>query len=95
MSITFHSGTHAGMHWHPSGPASLIETALIEIEERDGKAQTETEIWVWKVHEVALHEASQREELLMFGSKEALLKKVSEEVTRKAQEKLSADRSKR
>ncbi len=95
MRIVFHSENHTGAHWHASGPLSLIETALIEIEERDEKAQTENEIWVWKVHEVALHEASQREGLLTLGSKEALLKKVSEEVTRKAQEKLSADRSNR
>jgi hypothetical protein len=88
MSIAFHSGTHTGVHWHPSGPESFLETDLIEIKEKDKK--TQTEIWVWKVHEVALHEANQREGPLTFGGIEPLLKKVSEEVTRKAQEKYRA-----
>lgn len=93
MSIAFHSRTHTGVHWYPAGQRSLLETALIEIKERDEK--TQMEIWARKVHEVALHEASHREGLLMIGSQETLLKKVSEEVTRKAQEQLSANRSKR
>ena len=92
MFTAFHSGTHTGVHWHPSGPEALLETALIEIEEKDEKAKTE--IWVWKVHEVALHEANQREGPLMFGGIEPLLKKVSEEVTRKAQEEYRAARGK-
>ena len=93
MSIAFHSGTHTGVHWYPAGQVSLLETALVEIEERDEKAQTE--IWARKVHEVALHEASQRVGPLTFSGIEPLLKKVSEEVTRKAQEKVNAARSKR
>ena len=92
MAIAFHSGTHPGVHWHPSGPESVLGTDLIEIKEKDEKAQTE--IWVWKVHEVALHEANQREGPLTFGGIEPLLKKVSEEVTRKAQEKYRAAHSK-
>ncbi len=92
MSIAFHSGTHTGVQWHPAVPESFLETAPIEIKEKDEKAQTE--IWVWKVHEVALHEANQREGPLMFGGIEPLLKKVSEEVTRKAQEQYRAARSK-
>ncbi len=92
MSIAFHSGSHTGVHWHPAGQEALLETALIEIEEKDEKAQTE--IWIWEAHEVALHEASNREGPLMFGGIEPLLKKVSEEVTRKAQENLRPARSK-
>jgi hypothetical protein len=66
----------------------------MESEGEDGKVRTEHVVWTWRVHEIALHEAGQREGVLMIGnSKEALLKKISEEVTRKAQEKLSASRS--
>ena len=95
MRNAFYSETHTGSDRHASRPFSLLEKMLIESEGEDGKVQTERVIWTWKVHEVALHEASHKEGLLMIGSQETLLKKVSEEVTRKAQEQLSANRSKR
>jgi hypothetical protein len=93
MRNTFYSETLTGAARHASRPFSLLETILIEGEAKDGKTQTERVIWTWKVHGVALHEASQREGMLIIGSNEPLLKKVSEEVTRKAQEKLHAARS--
>jgi len=89
MRNTSYSDTHSGAARHASKPLSLIETMLIESEDEDGNVQIESVIWNWKVHEVALQEASHREGQLTIGSKETLLKKVSEEVTRKAQEKLS------
>jgi hypothetical protein len=94
MRTVFYSETHTGSARHASRPFSLLETMLIENKGEDGNVQTERVMWTWKVHEVALHEASHKEGLLMMGSQETLLKKVSEEVTRKAQEKLSANRSK-
>jgi hypothetical protein len=95
MRNTFYSETQTGAAGHASRPFSLLETILIESEAKEGKTQTESVIWTWKVHEVALHGASQREGVLIIGSNEPLLKMVSEEVTRKAQEKLHKDRSKR
>jgi hypothetical protein len=95
MRNAFYSETHTGTARHASRPFSLLETMLIENTGEDGSVQTERVMWTWKVHEVALHEASHKEGLLMMGSQEILLKKVSEEVTRKAQEQLSANRSKR
>ena len=96
MRNTFYSETQTGAAGHASRPFSLLETILIESEAKEGKTQTERVIWTWKVHEVALHEASQREGVFIIGSStEPLLKMVSEEVTRKAQEKLHKDRSKR
>lgn len=89
MRNTSYSDTRTGADSHASKPLSLLETMLIESEDEDGNVQTESVIWTWKVHEVALQEASHREGQLMIGSKETLLKQVSEEVTRKAQEKLS------
>ena len=59
----------------------------------DGKAESERGMWTWKVHEVALHEASQREGPLKFDRRELLLKQLSDEVSRKVQEKLRAARS--
>jgi hypothetical protein len=94
MRKAFYSETHIGADGHTSRLFSLTETILIESEEMDEKAQTESSIWTWKVHETALHEASQMEGPLKFDTRELLLKQVSEEVTRKAQEKLRADRSK-
>lgn len=92
MHHAIYSKTHTS--GHNFRPFSLLETLLIENEGKEGKAQTDRVIWTWKVHEVALHEASHREGQLMLGSsKEALLKKLSDEITRKAQEKLSAKRS--
>jgi hypothetical protein len=94
MRNAFYSETHTGAEGRASKPFSFLETILIESQGEDGKVQTERVIWTWKTHEVALHEASQREGPLTIGSsKEAQLKKVSEEVTRKAQEKLHANRS--
>ena len=89
-----YSETHTGVVGHASRSFSLLETMRIKSEEMDGKAESESGIWTWKVHEVALHEASQREGLLKFDRRELLLKQVSDEVTRKVQEKLRADRSK-
>lgn len=92
MRTAFYSETQIGADSHTSRPFSFLETILIESKAKEGKAQSERVIWTWKVHEVAMHEASQREGLLMMGgSKEPLLKKVSEEVTRKAQEKFNAN----
>jgi len=88
MAIAFHSGTHTGVHWYPAGQRSLLE-----VQEKDDKAKME--IWAWKVHEVALHEASQGRGPLTFSGIEPLLKKVSEEVTRKAQEKMIVARTRR
>jgi hypothetical protein len=72
-------------------PTGVDEPAWIEWKETDRKAQTESEKWAWQVHEVALHEGSQRNGVLKLGCTEPLLKKVSEEVTRKAQQRLTAD----
>ena len=93
MRNTLYNEIHTGAARHASRPFSLLEPTLIESEVKDGKTQTERVLWTWKVHEVALHEASQREGMLIIGGNEPLLKKVSEEVTRKAQEKLCAARS--
>ena len=93
MRNTSYSDTHSGADRHASKPLSLLETMLIESEDEDGNIQTESVIWTWRVHEVALQEASHREGQLIIGSKETQLKQVSEEVTRKAQEKLSGNRS--
>jgi hypothetical protein len=92
MRHTLHRAKHTGVDEHASRPLSLIQTA--QIEEEDRKAQTEIEKWAWEVHEVALHNASQREGLPAFGSIELLLRKISEEFTRQAQEKLRRDRRK-
>ena len=93
MRITFYSDTHSGAVRHASKPLSFLETMLIESEDEDGSVQTENVFWTWRVHEVALQEASHREGQLKIGSKETQLKQVSDEMTRKAQEKLSGNRS--
>ena len=93
MRTVFYSETHTGSARHASRPFSLLETMLIENKGEDGNVQTGRVMWTFQVHEVALHEASHKEGLLMIGSQETLLKKVSEEVTRKAQEKLRVARS--
>jgi hypothetical protein len=92
MRNSSYSDTHSGAARHASIPLSLVETMLIESEDEDGNVQTESMIWTWRVHEVALQEASHREGQLMIGSKETQLKLVSEEVTRKAQEKLNENK---
>ena len=81
---------------HLSGPLSPIQTDLTDLtEEKDKQVQTEIEIWAFEVHEVAHHEVTHKEGPLVIGSKEPLLKKVSEEVTQKAQEKLNKEMAKR
>jgi len=93
MRKVFYSKIHTGADGHASRSFSLLETRNIENEEMEGKAESERGMWTWKVHEVALHEASQREGPLKFDRKEFLLKQLSDEVTRKVQEKLIAARS--
>jgi hypothetical protein len=93
MRKTFYSEPHTGTAGHASGSFSLFETTHIKSEEMDGKAESESGIWIWKVHEVALHEASLGEGPLKFDRRELLLKQLSDEVTRKVQEKLRAARS--
>ncbi len=93
MRRRFYSETHTGADGHASRSFSLLETRYIEHEDADGKAESERDIWTWKVHEVALHEASQREGLLKFDRRELLLKQLSDEVSLKVQEKLRAARS--
>jgi hypothetical protein len=88
MRKVYYSEIHTGADGHASRSFSLIEN-----EEMEGKAESERGMWTWKVHEVALHEASQREGPLKFDRKEFLLKQLSDEVTRKVQEKLIAARS--
>ena len=61
MRNAFYSETHTGAERHASKPFSFLETILIESQGEDGKVQTERVIWTWRTHEVALHEASQRE----------------------------------
>lgn len=90
MRNTLHRAKLTGVDEHASRPLSLIQAAQIEEEYR--KAQTEIEKWAWEVHEIALHNASQMEGLPAFGSIEPLLRKISEEITRQAQEKLRRDR---
>jgi len=59
-----------------------------EVYEREKKIQAEIQEWAWQVHETALHDASQKGSPLKIGNIETLLKQVSEEVTRRAQEEL-------
>ncbi len=94
MRKGFYSETHTGTDGHASRSFSLLETMRIESKEIEEKSQVESGIWTWKVHEVALHEAGQREGPLHFDSRELLLKQISEEVTRKVQEKLRENSSK-
>lgn len=93
MRKTFYSEPHTGTVEHASGSFSLLETLHIKSEEMDGKTESESGIWIWKVHEIALHEASHGEGPLKFDRRELLLKQLSDEVTRKVQEKLSAAHS--
>jgi hypothetical protein len=59
-----------------------------EVYEREKQIQAEIQEWAWQVHEAALHDASQKGSPVKMGNNETLLKQVSEEVTRQAQEKL-------
>jgi len=88
-----HGAKPTGVGEHLSGPLSPIQTDLTE--EKDKQVQTEIEMWAFEVHEVAHHEVTHKEGPLAIGSKEPLLKKVSEEVTQKAQEKLNKELAKR
>ena len=88
-----HGAKPTGVGEHLSGPLSPIQTDLTE--EKDKQVQTEIEKWAFEVHEVAHHEVTHKEGPLAIGSKEPLLKKVSEEVTQKAQEKLNKELAKR
>ena len=88
MRTRFYSEIHTGADGLASRSFSLLEN-----EDMDGKAETERGMWTWKVHEVALHEASHREGPLKFDRRELLLKQLSDEVSRKVQEKLHAARS--
>ncbi len=93
MRKSFYSEIRTGMNGYTSRSFSLLESRDGEREEMDGKAESERGIWTWKVHEVALHEASQREGPLKFDRRELLLKQLSDEVSRKVQEKLRTARS--
>jgi hypothetical protein len=55
--------------------------------QKDKKVQTEIEVWEQHVQQDALAEARTKEKTLTLGDTEAQLRKVSEEVTRAAQEK--------
>ena len=61
MRHAFYSQTSAGTDRQASRPFSFLETLLMESEGEDGKVRTERVVWTWRVHEIALHEASQRE----------------------------------
>ena len=88
MRTRFSSEIHTGADGHASRSFSPLEN-----EGMGGKAESERGMWTWKVHEVALHEASHREGPLKFDRRELLLKQLSDEVSRKVQEKLHAARS--
>jgi hypothetical protein len=93
MRTRFSSEIHTGTDGQASRSFSLLETRGSENEDMDGKAERERGMWTWKVHEIALHEASQREGPLKFDRRELLLKQLSDEVSRKVQEKVRAARS--
>jgi hypothetical protein len=59
----------------------------IKDEARNEKKQAEVEIWARSVQQEALGEAGKKVGTLTLGDLEAQLKKVSEQVTREAQEK--------
>lgn len=58
------------------------------VAEANKKMQTELDLWREAVHEDALHAAAQRGGPITFGGVEAMLRLVSEQVTRAAQERL-------
>ncbi len=93
MRTRFYSEIHTGTNGQAFRSFSLFETRNDENEEMDGKAESVRGIWTWKVHEVVPHEASQKEGPLKFDRREFLLKQLSDEVSRKAQEELRAARS--
>jgi hypothetical protein len=59
--------------------------------QKDKKVQTEIEVWEQHVQQDALVEARTKQKALALGDIEAQLRKVSEEVTRAAQERRRAD----
>ena len=59
---------------------------VVEVDEKDKKIQIEIQEWAWHIHQDALHDASQTVSQLKVGTNEVLLKRVSEEVTHKAEE---------
>ena len=58
-----------------------------DAEEKAKKVQTEIEEWSWNTHHDAHQEASKRQGSLALGSIEAQLRRLSEQMTRQAQEK--------
>jgi hypothetical protein len=58
-----------------------------ETREREKKIQTELELWALQVKKDAQSEASRGKGAVVFGSAEAQLRRLSEQVTREAQEK--------
>ncbi len=59
--------------------------------EVDQQAQVTYEVWEQSVQQDALHEASHRDGAMTFGGIEIYLKRISEQITRAAQEKRSRD----
>lgn len=59
-----------------------------QIEDEEKKVQTEIEEEKWSIQQGAKLEARKRQSPLIVGSAEAQMKRLSEEVTRQAQEKL-------
>ncbi len=64
-----------------------INQTASEMKEKGKRIQTEAEAWGRKVQEGALQEAARREGAPRLGGLEAQLKRLSEQVTRQAQEK--------
>jgi hypothetical protein len=64
-----------------------------ETREREKKMQTELELWQQQVKKEAKLEAGRGTGSLVFGGVEAQLRRVSEQVTREAQEKQKRARS--
>ncbi len=93
MRTRFYSEIQTGTDGQASRSFSILQTRYGEHEDMDGKAESERGMWIWKVHEVALHEASHSEGPLKFDRRELLLKQLSDEVSRKVQEQLRAARS--
>ncbi len=71
-----------------TGPGDRASASVpgVEVDEREKKIQIAIQEWAWQVHEAALHDAGQKEGPLKVGNSEMLLKRVSDEVTHKADE---------
>ena len=75
-------------------PVTTDEQVLsLETREREKKLQTELELWCQQVKKEALLEACRGTGVVTLGGVEAQLKRVSEQVTHEAQEKLKLARS--